>query len=152
MSRSLRGRSPARGRSSASLQVSQEIVQLNFGRKSNKNKSKFRKASGKSRKSRKASRKASRKSRKASRKSRKASRKSRKASRKSRKASRKSRKASRKASKRKYTTKKVCNEFLKEKISINMKEFQTRAQALAVSYSQTNKKFPRCSRFFKKSK
>jgi hypothetical protein len=33
-----------------------------------------------------------------------------------------------------------------------MKEFQTRAQALAVSYSQTNKKFPRCSRFFKKSK
>ena len=214
-----------------------EIVQLNFGRKSNKNKSKSRKASGKSRKayrkssrksrkasrkSRKVSRKASkrksrkaskRKSRKASRKSRKASRKSRKASRKSkasskasrkasrksrkasrkskasskasrksrksrkasrkskasskasRKASRKSRKASRKSkasskasrksrksSKSKYTTKKACNKFLKEKIAINIGEFPTRAQAIAVSYSQTNKKFPRCSRFFKKSK
>jgi hypothetical protein len=33
-----------------------------------------------------------------------------------------------------------------------MKEFPTRAQALAVSYSQTKNEFPRCSRFFKKSK
>ena len=164
-----------------------EIIQLNFGRKSNKNKSKSRKASRKAsrktskRKSRKTSKRKSRKtskrkSRKASkRKSRKASkRKSRKASKlksKSRKASRrksrsrkasrrksKSRKASRrksksrKTSKRKYTTKKVCNDFLKEKISINMGEFPTRVQAIAVSYSQTNKKFPKCSRFFKKSK
>ena len=142
-------------------------------RKASKRKSKSRKASKRKSKSRKASRK-SRKASKSKSKSRKASKrksKSRKASRKSRKASKrksKSRKASkrnsksrktskrksksRKTSKRKYITKKACNEFLKEKISINMGEFPTRAQAVAVSYSQTNKKFPRCSRFFKKSK
>ena len=126
-----------------------EIIQLNFGRKSNKNKSKSRKASRKTskRKSRKTSKRKSRKTSKRKSKSRKASRRKSK----SRKASKRKSK-SHKTSKRKYTTKKVCNEFLKKKIAINIGEFPTRARAVAVSYSQTNKKFPRCSRFFKKSK
>lgn len=42
-----------------------------------------------------------------------------------------------------------CKKFLQKKIRINMGEyksgrFKSRAQALAVSYSQMRKKFPKC--------
>lgn len=43
-----------------------------------------------------------------------------------------------------------CKKFLKKKISINMREykqgrFSSRAQAIAVSYSQMRKKYPECA-------
>ena len=50
-------------------------------------------------------------------------------------------------------TKKKCNKFLSKKISKNMKEYKkgrwkNRKQALAVSYSQTKKKYPKCDFVF----
>jgi len=46
-----------------------------------------------------------------------------------------------------------CQELLSDKISINMGEFKegkwkNRKQALAVSYSQVNNKYPKCEKFF----
>ena len=57
-------------------------------------------------------------------------------------------------SKRKFTKSKKkskCKKYLGKKISINMKEFKkglfkSRKQAIAVSYSQTLKKHPRCKK------
>lgn len=48
-----------------------------------------------------------------------------------------------------------CYKYLKSKIKINMSEYKrgrysSRQQALAVSYSQTKKKYPGCSRYFKR--
>ena len=42
-----------------------------------------------------------------------------------------------------------CNKFLQTKIKVNLKEYKkgkykSRKQAIAVSYSQTKKKFPKC--------
>jgi hypothetical protein len=56
---------------------------------------------------------------------------------------------------RKLYSKKNCKSKLSRKIKINMKEYKSgryksRQQALAVSYSQIKKKYPRCKRFFKK--
>lgn len=71
----------------------------------------------------------------------------------------KSRKVSRKTSKRQsqkrskpFYTNNRCQGLLKKKISINMKEynagkFVSRPQAVAVSYSQVRKSFPRCNKF-----
>jgi hypothetical protein len=53
-----------------------------------------------------------------------------------RKSNRKSRKMSRKSNK--------CKKFLSKKIGINIREGYPRQRALAISYSQTKKKFPRC--------
>jgi hypothetical protein len=40
---------------------------------------------------------------------------------------------------------KTCKERLSQKIAINMKEgYKSRAQAIAVAYSQINKMFPHC--------
>jgi len=81
--------------------------------------------------------------------------KSRKVSRKvSRKDSKKkSHKKSSKYSKPFYTNNR-CQGLLKKKISINMKEynagkFVSRPQAVAVSYSQVRKSFPRCNKFIR---
>ena len=54
-------------------------------------------------------------------------------------------------------TKSRCQSYLKRKIKTNMNEykkgrFSSRAQALAVSYSQTKKKLPYCSRYLKQRK
>ena len=75
----------------------------------------------------------------------------------------KSRKISRKTSKKQshkkssksskpFYTKNRCQNLLKKKISINMKEynagkFVSRPQAVAVSYSQVRKSFPGCNKF-----
>ncbi len=74
----------------------------------------------------------------------------------------KSRKVSRKSSKKQsqkrskspkpFYTNNRCQGLLKKKISINMKEYKTgkfvsRPQAVAVSYSQVRKSFPRCNKF-----
>jgi hypothetical protein len=47
-----------------------------------------------------------------------------------------------------------CKKYLQKKIRINMSEYKngryvSRKQALAVSYSQTKKKYPRCRSVFK---
>ena len=44
------------------------------------------------------------------------------------------------------STKKICRSRLKKKISINIKEgkWKSPKQAVAVSYSQIRKKFPKC--------
>ena len=54
---------------------------------------------------------------------------------------------------RKSKSKSKCRQRLNDKIKINMKEyktglFQSRKQAIAVSYSQTLKKYPRCKKSF----
>ena len=54
-------------------------------------------------------------------------------------------------------TKSRCQSYLKRKIRANMDEykrgrFSSRSQALAVSYSQTKKKLPYCSRYLKQSR
>ncbi len=48
-----------------------------------------------------------------------------------------------------------CKHKLKQKIKINMKEwkrkrFKSQKQALAVSYAQVKKKFPKCKKYFRK--
>jgi hypothetical protein len=53
----------------------------------------------------------------------------------------------------KRKTKSKCRQRLNDKIKINMKEykvglFKTRKQAIAVSYAQTLKKYPRCKKSF----
>jgi hypothetical protein len=60
-----------------------------------------------------------------------------------------------KRSKRKFYTKKQCRSYLSRKIRTNMHELKkgrwtSRAQAIAVSFSQTQKKYPGCSRFLKR--
>ena len=65
----------------------------------------------------------------------------------------KSKKMSKKSSVR---TKTGCNDLLKNKIRVNMKElkdgrFASRQQAIAVSYSQVKKSSPYCKRYFKRS-
>jgi hypothetical protein len=64
-------------------------------------------------------------------------------------------KKSKRRTKRKYKSK--CRQRLNDKIKINMKEykqglFKSRKQAIAVSYSQTRKKYPRCKKSFSKNK
>jgi len=76
-----------------------------------------------------------------------------------RKQSRKgSKKSSKKMSKKMSSvrTKVGCNDLLKNKIRVNMKElkdgrFVSRQQAIAVSYSQVKKSSPYCKRYFKRS-
>jgi hypothetical protein len=59
-----------------------------------------------------------------------------------------------KSNKRRRTkgkAKSKCRQRLNDKIKINMKEykeglFKSRKQAIAVSYSQTRKKYPRCKK------
>ena len=58
-----------------------------------------------------------------------------------------------KARRKTRKTQSKCRQRLNDKIKINMKEyktglFQTRKQAIAVSYSQTLKKYPRCKKSF----
>ena len=74
----------------------------------------------------------------------------------SRKRSRRSKKMSKKRnSKRRSSTR--CKNLLKKKIEINMKEYKkgryiSRAQAVAVSYSQIKKKHPSCRRSLSRRK
>ena len=80
----------------------------------------------------------------------------RKSTRKSvRKSTRKSVRKSRRKSVRKSTKHEKCLSFLKRKIAININEYKqgrwkTRQQAIAVSYSQTRDKYPKCAKFFEK--
>jgi len=58
-------------------------------------------------------------------------------------------------SKRKSRSKSRCKGYLQSKIRINMNEyksgrFKSRAQAVAVSYSQVRKKHPACKRVLSK--
>jgi len=48
--------------------------------------------------------------------------------------------------------KKYCNKKLSEKIGINIREgkFSSRKQAIAVAYSQVQRKSPSCKKFFAK--
>jgi len=69
-----------------------------------------------------------------------------------------SKKSSKKMSKKMSSvrTKVGCNDLLKNKIRVNMKElkdgrFVSRQQAIAVSYSQVKKSSPYCKRYFKRS-
>ncbi len=57
----------------------------------------------------------------------------------------------------KHKNKSKCRQRLNDKIKINMKEyktglFQTHKQAIAVSYSQTLKKYPRCKKSLTRKK
>jgi transcriptional regulator with AAA-type ATPase domain len=72
----------------------------------------------------------------------------------------------RKKSIKKRLTKAQCKKRLSNKIKTNIREFKnkvkrrgsnkllfkSRAQAIAVSYSQVKKKYPECKRYFKNSK
>ncbi len=67
-----------------------------------------------------------------------------------------SQKKSKKRSSRK-TPKSKCKQWLQDKIKINMEEYKkgrwvSRAQAVAVSYSQVKKKHPNCKRSLAKRK
>ena len=61
-------------------------------------------------------------------------------------------------SKRRSKNRSKCKKYLQDKIRINMDEYKnmdryvSRAQAIAVSYSQTIKKHPRCKRVLSKRK
>lgn len=71
---------------------------------------------------------------------------------KTRKSNKKS-KLKKRIKKRRSVTKTTCKRFLQKKISINMKEwkegkYKSQKQALAVSYSQTRKKYPTCKKWF----
>ena len=73
----------------------------------------------------------------------------------SRKRSRRSKKMSKRNSKRRSSTR--CKKLLKKKIEINMKEYKkgryvSRAQAVAVSYSQIKKKHSSCRRSLSRRK
>ena len=65
---------------------------------------------------------------------------------------RKSVRRKRKSSSKRRKSRSECIALLKKKICINMREFPSRAQAIAVSYSQARKYQPSCARFLKKSK
>ena len=65
-----------------------------------------------------------------------------------RKSVRRKRKSSSK--RKKSRSRSECIALLKKKICINIREFPSRAQAIAVSYSQARKYQPSCGRFFKK--
>ena len=61
---------------------------------------------------------------------------------------------SKKNSRKKLSTKEKCKKYLQKKIKINMSEYKlgrykSHKQALAVSYSQAKKKYPRCRSVFK---
>ena len=77
---------------------------------------------------------------------------SRKVNRKStRKSTRKSSRKSTRKSSRKSSRKSQCRKWLSDKIGINMAELKkgrwvSRSQAIAVSYSETNKKHPSCKK------
>ena len=60
------------------------------------------------------------------------------------------RKRKSRSKRKKSRSRSECIALLKKKISINMKEFPSRAQAIAVSYSQARKYQPSCARFLKK--
>ena len=69
-----------------------------------------------------------------------------------------SKKLSKQKSKKQYrlSKKQSCKNFLKKKISINMKEYKqgryiSPKQAIAVSYSQVRKYKPNCKKYFKRS-
>lgn len=52
-------------------------------------------------------------------------------------------------------SKKVCGSLVRDKISANMDEYRkgrwtSPAQAIAVSYSQVNKRYPKCKKFLRK--
>jgi len=51
-------------------------------------------------------------------------------------------------------SKRYCREKLSQKIAINMREdrYVSQAQAIAVAYSQTRKKFPECKKYLSKTK
>ena len=81
--------------------------------------------------------------------SRRSTRKSRSHKSRGRRSPRKSRSRKSRLSPRKSKGK--CREYLQKKISKNIKEYKSgryssRAQAVAVSYSQVNKKYPSCKR------
>lgn len=64
-------------------------------------------------------------------------------------------KSQKKTSPKKGSLKSKCRSYLGKKIGINMQEFKNgrfsnRFQALAVSYSQTKKKYPQCSKYLKR--
>tara|TARA_R100001163_G_C5068418_1_gene208673 strand:- start:2338 stop:2496 length:159 start_codon:yes stop_codon:yes gene_type:complete len=49
----------------------------------------------------------------------------------------------------------LCKRRLQKKINQNMKEYEagkfvSRSQALAVSYSQVNKQYPKCQKFYQR--
>ena len=74
----------------------------------------------------------------------------------SRRSRRKSGRRSKRRSPRKSPSKK-CKEHLQKKIRINMAEYKSgryssRAQALAVSYAQVKKKYPKCKRSLSKKR
>ena len=56
----------------------------------------------------------------------------------------------RKSSSKRRKSRSECIALLKKKIGIIMREFPSRSQAIAVSYSQARKYQPSCGRFFKK--
>ncbi len=52
-------------------------------------------------------------------------------------------------------SKKVCRSLVSDKVSANMKEYRagryvSPAQAIAVSYSQVQKRYPKCKKFLKR--
>jgi hypothetical protein len=62
---------------------------------------------------------------------------------------------SRSTSRKRRDIKGLCKKRLQKKIEINVKEYESgrfvsRAQAIAVSYSQINKKFPECRKYYAK--
>ena len=70
------------------------------------------------------------------------------------KISKKNNRRSKKNSRKKLSTKEKCKKYLQKKIKINMSEYKlgrykSHKQALAVSYSQAKKKYPRCRSVFK---
>ena len=59
-----------------------------------------------------------------------------------------------KSKKKKKSIKKLCRQFLSQKIQINIgekKRYKSRQQAIAVAYAQIRKSFPKCKKFFKRS-
>jgi len=71
------------------------------------------------------------------------------------KSKRKSIRKSIKKSKRKSKTPVRCRNLLSRKIRANIDEFKTgryssRAQAIAVSYAQSSKKYPSCKRYWRR--
>ena len=69
----------------------------------------------------------------------------------------KSKKSRKKKSKKLSPTERKCKKYLQKKIKINMEEwkkgrFVSQKQALAVSYSQTKKKYTSCKKIMRKRK
>jgi len=62
-----------------------------------------------------------------------------------------------KRSRSKSKNRRSCQDYLRKKVRKNIDEYKggrytSRQQAIAVSYAQTKKKHPSCSRFFRRSK